>query len=197
MNLGLTLSLNPNQTFLLNSFLRQSRCVQLGSTIRVNHGRRFRLHWNLIHPMRNVTLFNQRHARNFWVGCSYKGNFCQKCVAVCTYSATPFFSANRTPIVMLLWKIIFLGSLTGFRSAGKILACLFPFLSFLLNLCLSLNTDISLSKIGESKSSACSLMYSGRKSVTKEGSFPPIFERTELPSRLTRSHQSGKDIFIL
>ena len=33
------------------SSIRQGRCVQLGSTIRVNHSRRFRLHWNLIYPV--------------------------------------------------------------------------------------------------------------------------------------------------
>ena len=130
---NVNLSLNWNQTLLLISFFRQSRCVQLGSFIRVNHRRRFRLHWNLIHPMRNVTLLNQRHARNLWGVCSYKGDSRQACVEVWTYGATPFFSAKRTPLRMLSWKIIFLGSLAGFHSTRKILTCLFAFLLFLLN----------------------------------------------------------------
>ena len=65
------------------------------------------------------------------------------------------------------------------RPHWEILARSLPFLLILLNLCLPLNTGINLSKIGESKSAAWSLMYLGRKSVTKVGSFPPIFEKTK------------------
>ena len=64
---------------------------------------------------------------------------------------------------------------------SMILACPLPFLLFLLNFYLPLYTAINLSKTGENKSTAWSPMYSGRKSVTKVDSFPPIFERIEFP----------------
>ena len=72
------------------------------------------------------------------------------------------FSAKRTPLVMLPWKVIFLGNISGSHSAGKILTCLFPFLMFLLNLCLPLKTDTRPPKFEKASFTAWSLMSSGR-----------------------------------
>ena len=87
-------------------------------------------------------------------------------------SISTTFSVKRTSLVMLSWNVISRGSIAGSPPAGKILTCLFPFLMFLLNLCLPLKTDSNSPKLEKVSLTAWSLMSSGRKIVFKIGSFP-------------------------
>ena len=48
---------------------------------------------------------------------------------------------------ILPWKEIFLGNIIGSPPTGKILPCFLPCLIFLLNLCLTLNTDTTTKQV--------------------------------------------------
>ena len=79
------------------SSIRQGRCVQLGSTIRVNHSRRFRLHWNLIYPMMSVTLLNQRHARTFCGGVAVRAILAKNVSTFAPIAQHHLFHKRATP----------------------------------------------------------------------------------------------------
>ena len=57
-------------------------------------------------------------------------------------------------------------------SHRKILTCLLPFLTFLLKVCLPLEEDTTSPKLEKASLTAWSLMWSGRRIVTKIGFFP-------------------------
>ena len=89
---------------------------------------------------------------------------------------------KRTSLLILPWKELFLGSIAGSPLPGKILTCLFPFLTSLLNLCLPLKTDTTSAKLEKASPTAWSLMNSGRKIVKKIGSLPSL----RRPARLRK-----------
>ena len=110
---------------------------------------------------------------------------------------------KRTSLLILPWKELFLGSIAGSPLPGKILTCLFPFLTSLLNLCLSLKTDTTSAKLGKASPTVWSLMNSGRKIVTKIGSLPSLRRPTRLrklpitPSDSRMRQISDSRIFLL
>ena len=76
--------------------------------------------------------------------------------------------------------MIFLGRIAGSSPAGKILTCLLPFLTSVLNLCLPLKTATTSPKLENASLTAWSLINSGRKMVTKIGSLPFLRGPTRL-----------------
>ena len=76
---------------------------------------------------------------------------------------------------MLPWKVIFLGNISGFSSAGKILTCLFPFSDILIKF-VSAFEDTLHPDIREGNFHC--LMNSDQIDGN-EGSFFPISERTD------------------
>ena len=110
---------------------------------------------------------------------------------------------KRTSLLILPWKELFLGSIAGSPLPLKILTCLFPFLTSLLNLCLPLKTDTTSAKLEKASPTVWSLMNSGRKIVTKIGSLPSLRRPTRLrklpitPSDSRMRQMSDSRIFLL
>ena len=116
-------------------------------------------------------------------------------VGVTTGQFLPRMCRKEHTFLILPWKEIFLGSITGSSPAGKIVTCLLPFRIFLLNSCLPLNTVTTSPRLEKAGLTAWSLMSSGRRMVTKIGSLPFLRGPTRL-RKLRQVSESPKRNWI-
>ena len=153
-----------------NHILRRSRRLLQRFNARKNLCRMIKLSRAWI-PWRSSTPLSERHAGIFLSGCDNRTILAKYVTSFAPVAQHHPFREKDIPLDIAIERN-FPWPYCWISPAGKILACLFPFLMDLVNLSLPLNTDTTSPKLEKASLAAWSLMNSGRRMVTKIGSLP-------------------------